>query len=77
MTQGKPGTSDRNSLRMKMVSIPAGSFRMGDHTGDPDEAPVRDVRISRPYRLSATEVTNAQYEQFRPEHRLLRGMHHT
>jgi hypothetical protein len=77
MTQGKPGTSDRNSLGMKMVSIPAGSFRMGDHTGDPDEAPVRDVRISRSYRLAATEVTNAQYEQFRSEHRLLRGMHHT
>lgn len=77
MTQGKPGTSDRNSLGMKMVSIPAGSYRMGDLTGDPDEAPVRDVRISRSYRLAATEVTNAQYEQFRPEHRLLRGMHHT
>ena len=75
--QEKAGVAYRNSLGMQMVSIPAGTFNMGDASGEPDEAPVRKINISKPFRLSSTEVTNAQYEQFRPEHRLLRGMHHT
>ena len=66
-----------NSLGMRMVSIPSGSFQMGDTSGDPDEHPIRQVRISKTFRLAATEVTNAQFEQFKPEHRLLRGMQHT
>lgn len=40
---------------------------------DWDEEPVRRVRISHPFWMSATEVTNAQYELFDPEHRRLRG----
>lgn len=75
--QEKLPVADRNSIGMTMVNIPDGSFRMGNTDGDPDEAPVRNIRINTPFRLSATEVTNAQYERFRPEHRLLRGMHHT
>lgn len=98
-----------NSVGMKMVTIPAGEFNMGNageinytgllkdepHTpflgkgapnpyikgGAPaaenplewDEKPVHRVRISRSFEMSATPVTNAQYEQFRPEHRALRG----
>ncbi len=41
--------------------------------GDFDEQPVHPVRISRPFYLGVHEVTNAQYEQFDPDHRLLRG----
>lgn len=67
----------RNSLGMRMVQIQSGSFRMGDVGSDPDELPVRNVRITSSFRMSATEVTNAQYERFKPEHRLLRGMQHT
>ncbi|MBO4944291.1 MAG: SUMF1/EgtB/PvdO family nonheme iron enzyme, partial [Muribaculaceae bacterium] len=61
--------------QIKMVEIPAGSFYMGsDGKGaQPDEVPVHKVTISRPFRMSATEITNAEYEKFRPEHRLLRG----
>lgn len=43
--------------------------------GDFDERPVHIVRITRPFWISATEVTNAQYEQFDPDHRKLRGRH--
>lgn len=58
-----------------MVEIPAGSFYMGsDGLGeDFDEAPIHQVVISRPFRMGITEITNAQYESFRPEHRALRG----
>lgn len=60
---------------IKMVEIPAGSFYMGGlGLGENfDEAPVHHVTISEPFRMSETEITNAQYEQFRPEHRRLRG----
>jgi len=42
--------------------------------GELDEQPVHKVVISKPFYMSATEVTNAQYEQFDPEHRRLRGV---
>ncbi|MHC4706704.1 MAG: SUMF1/EgtB/PvdO family nonheme iron enzyme [Planctomycetota bacterium] len=42
--------------------------------GEIDEEPVHKVTISRPFYMSAMEVTNAQYEQFDPTHRKYRGM---
>ncbi|MBL7133376.1 MAG: SUMF1/EgtB/PvdO family nonheme iron enzyme [Phycisphaerae bacterium] len=69
-------TSDRftNSLGMTMVRIPAGSFEMGQAEGaDFDERPVHKVDITHPFWMAATEVTNAQYEQFDASHRRLRG----
>ena len=59
----------------QLVEIPAGSFWMGSNGWgyDYDEAPVHRVTLTEPFRMSATEITNAQYEQFRPEHRALRG----
>lgn len=59
----------------RLVEIPAGSFWMGSNGWgyDYDEAPVHRVTLTEPFRMSATEITNAQYEQFRPEHRALRG----
>lgn len=58
-----------------MVDIPPGYFYMGsDGQGENfDEAPIHKVIISRPFRMSATEITNAQFEQFMPDHRDLRG----
>ena len=38
-----------------------------------DEAPAHRVTIARPFLAATTPVTNAQYEQFRPDHRALRG----
>lgn len=60
---------------IKMVEIPAGYFYMGSRAlgEDFDEAPVHRVEISTPFRMSATEITNAQFEEFFPEHKSLRG----
>ncbi|HEO72446.1 MAG TPA: formylglycine-generating enzyme family protein, partial [Candidatus Hydrogenedentes bacterium] len=63
-----------NTLGMPMVRIAPGTFTMGqEQGGDFDERPAHAVTISRPFYISATEVTNAQFEQFAPDHRSLRG----
>lgn len=63
-----------NSLGMRFVRIEPGSFLMGDEkSGELDEWPLHKVNISKPFYMGMTEVTNAQYEQFDPEHRRLRG----
>lgn len=62
-----------NSLGMRMVRVEPGTFIMGSRQGDRDEEPLRRVRLSKPFHLSSTEVTNAQYEHFDPSHRSLRG----
>ncbi len=63
-----------NGLGMRLLRIEPGSFLMGSpQGGDFDERPVHRVTISRPFYLCATEVTNAQYEQFDPAHGKLRG----
>lgn len=49
--------------------IPTEGFRHGDY----DEKPVHQVRIGRAFYAGVFEVTNAQYEQFDPSHRALRG----
>ena len=69
-----------NSIGLELVSVPAGRFTMGEapgakwmQGGEWDEAPMHEVAISRSFLMGATEVTNAQYEQFAPAHRALRG----
>lgn len=69
-----PLFSSAQSL-IETVEIPAGTFYMGS-VGEGenfDEAPIHQVTISHAFRMGKTEVTNAQYELFRPEHRTLRG----
>ena len=68
------GFAQTNPL-INLVEIPAGSFYMGSEGKgeDYDEAPAHKVHISKAFRMGATEVTNAQYELFRPEHKKLRG----
>jgi len=58
-----------------MVEIPAGEFMMGGPGNgyDFDEAPAHKVTMTRSFRMSVTPVTNAQFEEFFPEHRDLRG----
>ena len=41
--------------------------------GEADEQPVHRVTISNDFYMSATEVTNAQYERFDPSHKQYRG----
>ncbi|MEX0778057.1 MAG: SUMF1/EgtB/PvdO family nonheme iron enzyme [Phycisphaeraceae bacterium] len=63
-----------NSLGMRMVPIPRGSFTMGQSVGGEfDERPTHRVALTRGFHLAGTQVTNAQYEQFDPRHRALRG----
>jgi formylglycine-generating enzyme required for sulfatase activity len=54
-----------NSLGLRFVLIPAGSFKMGagaDFWGDSSyERPQRQVRITKPFYLSVTEVTALQW----------------
>jgi formylglycine-generating enzyme required for sulfatase activity len=54
-----------NSIDMKMVLIPAGTFDMGSQASDPfavaDEKPPHRVRISQPFYLGIYEVTQEQY----------------
>ena len=79
-----------NSLGMRFVRVQPGTFQMGfegeplsdalaerewQQTGDFDEQPRHRVAISLPFHIGAFEVTNAQYEQFDPTHRALRGKH--
>lgn len=61
--------------KIEMVEIPAGSFYMGGAgIGENfDEKPIHQVVITHPFRMGRTEITNAQYEAFRPEHRIYRG----
>jgi formylglycine-generating enzyme required for sulfatase activity len=47
---------------MKLKLIPPGTFTMGSNDGDPDEMPVHEVKISRPFHLGVHEVTNAQWQ---------------
>lgn len=72
-----------NSIGLKMIRIPAGSFRMGNlqptdpsllgqlellRHGDYDEKPVHEVRISYDFYISETEVTSRQFQEFRFDH---------
>jgi formylglycine-generating enzyme required for sulfatase activity len=67
-----------NSLGMKFVRIEPGTFQMGSTNGDFDEVPVHNVTITEPFYISQFEVTNAEYEQFDPNHGLIdhRGFTH-
>ncbi len=73
----KNRTSERdvytNSLGMDFVKIAPGFFFMGDDNAEYDEKPVHRVNITDTFYMSATPVTNAQYEQFTRHHKLLRG----
>src|SRR5207248_3236526 len=66
------------------TGVEPGEFVMGQGDGPPksrdewtardwDEAPAHKVKMTKAFYLGATEVTNAQYEQFDPEHKKYRG----
>ena len=46
---------------IEMVLLPAGSFRMGDPSGDDDERPVRTVQVNA-FLMDKYEVTQSEYE---------------
>ncbi|HIJ72415.1 MAG TPA: SUMF1/EgtB/PvdO family nonheme iron enzyme [Planctomycetes bacterium] len=68
------GKAFTNSIGMKFVRIEPGTFIMGqERGGDWDEKPVHKVKISRPFYMGVTELTNTQYEKLCPEHNKYRG----
>lgn len=56
-----------NSIGMRLALIPAGEFQMGSPDSDADaahdEKPQHLVRITKPFYLGVTEVTQEQYER--------------
>jgi formylglycine-generating enzyme required for sulfatase activity len=53
----------RNSIGMELVRIPAGEFMMGSDADRPDEKPLHQVTISKPFYLGKYEVTQAQWQE--------------
>ena len=67
----KPGEVFRDRLKSgadgpEMVTVPAGSFEMGDHEEryDIDELPLHHVRIQKPFAMGRYEVTFEEYDQY-------------
>jgi formylglycine-generating enzyme required for sulfatase activity len=52
-----------NSIGVRMKLLPAGTFTMGDDTGDAFERPAHRVTLSRPFYMGVYEVTHAQWKQ--------------
>jgi formylglycine-generating enzyme required for sulfatase activity len=69
--------SFENSIGMRFVLIPAGEFDMGspdtEEGRDADEV-LHRVKLTRAYYMQVTEVSNAQFGRFRPEHTRYEGL---
>jgi uncharacterized protein (TIGR02996 family) len=65
--QGLLGPSVYNSIGMKLVPIPAGTFLMGSPEGEAgrsdNEGPQHEVEISKPFYMSVFPVTQGQWQQ--------------
>jgi formylglycine-generating enzyme required for sulfatase activity len=57
-----------DGVKLTLAWIPAGEFVMGSLDGAPDERPRSVVRVSQPFWMAVTEVTNGQYALFDPQH---------
>jgi formylglycine-generating enzyme required for sulfatase activity len=56
-----------NSIGMKLVPIPSGEFEMGNREGSRGmhwEAPRHHIKITRPFYVTAYEVTRGQFRRF-------------
>ncbi|MHC4865966.1 MAG: Calx-beta domain-containing protein [Planctomycetota bacterium] len=62
------GDTYTNTIGMDFVRLDPGSFTMGSTNGHYDEEPEHSVTIGQSFYISKYEVTNAQYEQFDPNH---------
>jgi serine/threonine-protein kinase PpkA len=51
-----------NTLSMKLVNIPGGTFMMGSDKGGGDEKPAHAVTVSV-FQMSETEITQTQYQE--------------
>jgi formylglycine-generating enzyme required for sulfatase activity len=63
---GQSATIQTNSIGMKFVLIPAGTFQMGSPMGEPgliNDERQNKVSISKPFYLQTTEVTEGQWQK--------------
>ncbi|HEX8911464.1 MAG TPA: SUMF1/EgtB/PvdO family nonheme iron enzyme, partial [Humisphaera sp.] len=81
-TAAPPAEGHANSVGIRLVPVAPGTFLMGQDgpqadyrmaahpskfdDADYDERQAHKVTLTAPFRIAATEVTNAQYEQFDP-----------
>jgi formylglycine-generating enzyme required for sulfatase activity len=56
-----------NSIGMRLIRIPAGSFMMGNDNGFDSEKPVHEVEITKDFYIGQYEVTQAQYQEIMGE----------
>lgn len=64
-------TGIETSAGQALALLRPGSFRMGSsrrESGRRANEATREIRLTRPYYLSVTEVSNAEFRQFRPAH---------
>ncbi len=53
----------KNPTGDEMITVPGGTYTVGDKRGESDEKPERKVAV-RTFRIDVFEVTNAQYAEF-------------
>lgn len=58
----KPAAVLKNQIGMELVSVPPGSFMMGDSNGEADEKPAHQVTIGQAFYMGKYEVTQAQWQ---------------
>jgi formylglycine-generating enzyme required for sulfatase activity len=59
-----------DAISLRLASIPAGSFKMGDAKGRPYEQPVHKVTLTSPFWMATTHVTSTQYKALVPKFRM-------
>ena len=52
----------KNQMGMEFISVAPGSFMMGSDHGLPDEKPLHQVTISKPFLIGRYEVTQAEWK---------------
>ena len=57
-----------NGISISLVRIPAGEFVMGSDEETPQEQPRHRIKIKKAFWMSETEINNAAYYTFRPDH---------
>lgn len=58
----KQGAVVKNQIGMELVSVPPGSFMMGNSNGEADEQPAHQVTIGQAFYMGKYEVTQAQWQ---------------
>ena len=70
--QEEPPAEYTNSLGIRFILIPAGSFKMGSEDWSTDQRPVHKINITKQFYMSMYEVTQAQWQAVTGENPSLR-----